>query len=190
MLDEHNKDIAKGVRIQFGLNWHEDLAIDPHRLDEEWLNQPALLMKYSELCAQSIHDYDDAQHACELTKAQTAHDARIDPDSFEIGKPTESAIKEAVALDEECKVATAKMHRAKHITALLQSATRALEQRKCALENLVRLHGQGYYSEPSAKAATRDGVRETVHDATHERLKARRSRRTKKATTQEGKGDE
>jgi len=61
------------------------------------------------------------------------------------------------------KVAAKEVLRLRHAADVLQAAVTALDHRKKALENLVYLHGQNYFSEPHA----RDGdSRETVNAAT------------------------
>jgi len=167
---------AKEMQREFGLDWHADLRIGLHNLEKEWLEQPRLMMRYCELCAESIHNYDDAKQVHDIVVAQCAHDARIDPDSFDIGKITESSIKEVVSLDKECQQAERKANLAKHRTALMQSATRCLEQRRSALENLVKLHGQNYFSEPSLQGVDQSTLKEARHRETHDRIKSRRTK--------------
>ena len=61
---------------------------------------------------------------------------------------------------------------------ILNTAVKALEQKKSALENLVKLHLGGYFSEPAQDKEAPD-VEERVDKKQREQLNTKRTRRRK-----------
>ena len=130
-------------------DYNKDLMIDPDGLDVEWLNQPARYMRYSELSAQARRDVDRAKAALDVVRATLDRDIRQHPDKFSLDKITESAVQSVLVVDPKYRTASDAVIQAQYEADLLNSAVRAFDQRKSALEGLVRLQGQGYFAAPS-----------------------------------------
>lgn len=91
-------------------------------------------------------------------------------------KITETTVKNAVTSDREVQKARSAIIEAKHEVDVLSAAVSALDQRKRALENLVTLHGQSYFStpsvrnlEPQARTAAAEKIEETGKKAARSR---------------------
>ena len=157
-------------------NIETDVRIDQDRLDVEWRRQPELFLRYSELAAEARISCDRAKTALDVTIAET--DARVRSAATE-RKPTETQIANTVLLDPQVRGAHDAFLAAKNRQDLLQSAVRAMEQRKDALENLVRLGLAGYFATPRVQgpehsAALTTGAEQTRRDVASDTLQRRR----------------
>lgn len=149
----------------------DTLEIDPLRLDEEWVGQPKLYLHYAKELADARRDLDLAKNELELTRAELDADIRADPSQYEFdGKPTEKAIEACILCQKRYKKANEEVISAKHAVDVFAAMVTALDHRKRALENLVDLHGQGYFAEPRAKREQdRESMREAKDKATMKR---------------------
>lgn len=126
----------------------QDIEIDPTQLDVEWLRQPNLMLKYTALLASAKKAVDLAKEKLDIYEAILSAKIRRRPAVYGIEKETEKAINIAIVKDDKHKTYVKKLHDAKHEAELLVGVVRAFEQRKKALENLVVLNGQNYFSGP------------------------------------------
>lgn len=132
------------------MGYESDAHIDESALDVEWLEQPSLMMKYAEYAADCREEMERARDKVELVKARLDRDIRADPDKYDINKPTESVVQSTIIVQQEYQDAQDEYLSAKKEHDLARYACTAIEQRKSALENLVKLHGQSYFAGPSA----------------------------------------
>jgi len=135
------------------------LKIDPLKLDEEWMNQPGLFMYWAEKAAKARERADRAKYLLERTTARVANMIRRDPDKFDLVKTTEAGINGAVQCHKDVFDANKEFISARADSFVLEKLVIALDHRRKALENLVYLHGQGYYSEPRRKERKVRGVK-------------------------------
>jgi len=127
----------------------DDLAIDPNALEVEWLNQPKKFCDVAEQAAEARREVDRAKLALDVAQAELDNDIRANPQNYNIAKITEPALKAAMHMTDKYQKAQTALTDAQYEKAMLESATKAWEQRKSALENLVSLHGQSYFAGPS-----------------------------------------
>lgn len=157
--------------------YEEELQIDMYALETEWVDQPRRFFKYAEALAEAKHDLDKAKEALEVKKANLDQAIRQAPESYGLGgKVTEAGIGNAIILDETYGKLRNRVHEASHLVELLGAAVRAFDQRKCALENLVRLHGQQYFSAPEVTEVSQE-TRESIKTAERDDLRKRQRRR-------------
>lgn len=142
------KDEQKEELQEVGYNVDRDLHIDESALDVEWLQQPRLFMKYASAASDKRRAADKAKEQLELVKANLDSFIRKDPAEYDIAKVTEATVANAILKEDEYKDAMSDYIDAKHEYELTQAAVRAMDQRKTALEDLVRLHGQQYFAGP------------------------------------------
>ncbi len=126
------------------------IKINPEALDVEWLQQPQLFALYSEMEADAKAHIDSLKLDIDIYKADLDLDIRRDPEKFGLEKTTEATILNAVTADKGLARLSHKLNRARHEASIFQAAVRALDHRKAALENLVRLHGSQWFAGPSA----------------------------------------
>lgn len=130
------------------MNYEKDIIIDETALDIEWLNQPRLFMKYAKNAAQARATLDQAKEALDVVKSEVDNDVRKDPEKFNVSKVTEAAIQGAIVLDKRYTAANKDYLEAKYEADIAQSAVQAMNQRKDALENMVKLFGMKYFAGP------------------------------------------
>jgi hypothetical protein len=130
------------------MNYEQDIEIDETALDVEWLNQPGLMMKYARHSAQMRRELDEAKQNLDITKAEVDKDIREHPDKYKLEKITEGAIFSTILTAKKYQDTNAEYLAAKYESDLAQGAVNAFEQRKSALENLVKLNGQQYFAGP------------------------------------------
>lgn len=137
------------------MNYLEDIKINKHDLDNEWVEQPELCLKYSDAHAQAEYDLAKAKEQLEVVRAQL--DSRIREAAANRvvnGKPdpekvTEAVVNNRIVLDRDYRTALAIYHEKQKAASMLKSAAITFAtSRKEALENLVRLHLGNYYSKP------------------------------------------
>ena len=135
-------------------NYLEELSIDTDALDVEWLMQPQLFMKWAELYVEAELLHDKAKEKLEYVRASIDSKVRSNPSEYTKSekKPTETQINGIITIDEEYKEASANFISAKKSFKNLGLALKAFEQRKSALENLVKLHGQTYFASPTVNS--------------------------------------
>lgn len=130
------------------MNYEKDMFIDDSALDVEWLEQPSLMFKYSTYEAEKEREKDLAKEALDLVKADLDRNIRENPDKYGIAKVTETVILNTIITQDEYKEAYHKFLDIQYEYNIAKVAVRAVAQRKDALENLVRLHGQQYFAGP------------------------------------------
>lgn len=130
------------------LDYDKDLTIDPQALDVEWLRQPRLYMRYAEQLANAREYLSRASERLDITRAEAGNKAR---ENFAAAgtKTTVDMVRDAAQNDPDVKADSDAVIKAEHEVNILQAAVRAFDQRKDALENMVRLHGQMYFAGPS-----------------------------------------
>ena len=129
-------------------NFEQDMTIDESALDVEWLGQPVLTIKYAQLSAQAKMELDRAKMELDIATASLDLEIRKNPEKFGLPKVTEGAIVSIIAMQESWKKVNEKYFEAKYNQSVMADAMRAISDRKDALENLVRLHGQQYFAGP------------------------------------------
>lgn len=131
------------------MDYEKDMYIDENALDVEWLEQPSLMGKYTANLAKTRRRYDEAQEKVSIIKAHLERAIRKDPEKFDLEKVTESAIQSAILVQEKFQEANQKVIEARYENQMAQGAVQAVEQRKQALENLIRLLGLNYFAGPT-----------------------------------------
>ena len=158
--------------------FQEIVKIDKYNLDEEWLQQPGHFYAYAEELAEAQKRYDKKKEKLDIIKADLVLDVTKNPEDYGLSKTTQALIDATVETIDEYQKAKSELSDAKYDLNVLQSAVKTLEQRKTALENLVRLHGQNYYSEPSIQTAEQaEHLKEIRKSSARERVKERKRRR-------------
>jgi len=130
------------------MNYEKEIIIDCDALDLEWLEQPRLFMKYAKHSAQCMRTLDEAKERLDVAKAEEDKNIRENPEDYGIAKITEAVVQATILTTPAYKEANAAFIEAKYEADIARSAVNAFNQRKDALENLVRLHGQQYFAGP------------------------------------------
>lgn len=130
------------------MDYQKDIVIDSESLDLEWLDQASLFMKYARGAAIARADLDQAKENLDVVRASLDKEIRANPDKFGIEKITETVVSNTIIGLLEFQKANEKFLICKFEVDIAQAAVSAMNQRKDALENLVKLHGMSYFAGP------------------------------------------
>ena len=131
------------------LNYEQDVSIDETALDVEWLQQANLMYQYARYHAETKKAVDEAKERLDFIKAKLEMDIRANPETYGLSKVTESAVASAILLQPEYQEASKKYIEARYENDVASAAVRAIDQKKTALENLVKLLSVSYFAGPS-----------------------------------------
>lgn len=134
------------------------LEIDEGALDREWVRQPKLYFKFAMRLALARSEFDEAKADFELVKADLDSAIRDDPTEYGLKKLTEPGVVAAMPRQGQYIKALQDINEKRRAQGILEAAVTALEHKKRALEKLVDLHGQEYFSTPRAPANSREAV--------------------------------
>ena len=141
-----------------------DISVDQNDLDHEWVAQPKNYFRYAAELADARRDQDQAKAELDLVQAELDQAVRSDPEKFGLSKATEASIKAVVLAQAEYTSAQQAMLKAKHDVDVLQAAVGALDHKRKALENLVTLWLNNYYSSPRSPKGSEDKIDEMKKD--------------------------
>lgn len=162
------------------MNYDQDIEINPEALDVEWTKQSKLMFTYSKLAAEARDRISRVEEKLEVFDAKLSLKIRKNPANFGQDKPTEASIKSLLTIDPTHIELTSQIADARYELEILNSAVKALDGKRSALENLVRLHAAGYFAGPKVP---RDIGKEWVRDA--ERTAARNKIKESRAKNRE-----
>jgi len=131
------------------LDFEEDIQIDPNALDVEWLNQSDLFLKYSAASAEADRVAKRAHETVKTIRSELRLEAAEGGEDLIGCKPTTDNVDAWVRTQDTYKKAKEDFHKREYEADILRGAVFAMRQRKDALEALVRLHGQNYFSGPT-----------------------------------------
>ena len=149
--------MAAGCVMQYDDDFFDDLeadlAIDKHSLEREWLHQPQLYIKYAMASAYFAKVASEEAEKVKVLQANLEADAAEDPEAClgEGVKATADRIKGYAVSHPEMAKAKQDAIDAKWHADMALSAVFSMQQRKDALEQLVRLQGMEPNSSPQAK---------------------------------------
>ncbi len=160
------------------IDYEEDMELDQHGLDFEWLRQSSLYLKYSVLYADLASYRDEAKEELQRIDAEIDLEIRADWNSFGFEtKPTEGAIR-AVILQDDRHINASKAHiNALREVNIVQGAKVALDHKKSALERLSTLYLSGYWADPRIPKEAKDEYQKDIqlahrsHLENNERIK-------------------
>lgn len=155
-----------------------DIEINQLKLEREWVRQPQLYLKYAQASAFFQNELADNEQKAKVLFATLKADCAEDPDTC-LGKGVKATNDrcEAYAIQHPDYVkAKQTVIDAKYNADMAMAAVFAMQQRKDALENLVRLQGMELRSEP--RVENRGDIEKATAKAATEVIKNRSRRRS------------
>jgi multidrug resistance efflux pump len=137
-----------------------DINPDPDQLDRNWVDQPRLRYRYGKELADAKLELSHAKANLDVTEAELDQAIRTDKEAYGLDKITETAVKATILLQPVFKSAQKKLMDCQHAVDVMYAAVSAIEHKKAALQELVRLRLSEYYSECEAP----DEAREEMED--------------------------
>lgn len=153
--------------------------IDELALVQEWMGQPALYNRQSRKYAKARLLQAEAKAELDLVRAKLDLAIRQNPDDYNLDRVTEGSVAATILMQKKYKTALKNLNDATYAVNLLQGVVESLDQRKKALENLVRLHGQNYFATPHAEGVGLEVVEELKKVTARSRGKRPRLKHTK-----------
>ena len=151
---KHTKKVKEEIRESLD---ESVLDVDQNDLDREFCKQPRLYIKYASELADARLALDEADAAFKTIKATLDSLIRSDPSAYDLPeKITETVIASTIIIQDEYMKAQKKVHSAQYKVNLLFAMTGALDHKRSSLENLVKLHGQNYFSTPRSDSEGRE----------------------------------
>jgi len=139
-----------------------EVSIDANELDRAWVDQPLHFLRASTALADARKEMDEAKNGWDLLQAELSKAIRQDPVEYGIEKITEAQVASTTIMQSEYAQAQRDFLNAKHKVDIYGALVGALDQKKRALEKLVDLHGQQYFSRPNAPVTQREVMEEVV----------------------------
>ena len=121
-----------------------DIEINPQFLDAEWMDQARRYMKYSRAAAKANKRARQSEERVKTIRSELVNK----PKQTDAGKNA-ATLEAYYRTNESYKKAKTTWIDSQFEADLLNGAVFAFQNRKSALENLVKLHGQEYFSTPS-----------------------------------------
>jgi hypothetical protein len=163
-------------------DYSKDIEINENDLEAEWLEQPSLMLYYSERYAEAIHKRDMRKIRLDYVFADIDSDIRKNWNKHFDSKPTEVALKNYITKDARYRKAE-KLHiNAVRDVNILAGVKTSFDHRKRALENLVSLRISGFHSEPKRQRQIMDkgGSDNSLTRRPRKRVKSRKSKTSKR----------
>lgn len=132
------------------MNYTEELYIDETALDVEWLKQSEKFMRVSRLSAKVDAEVRRLEEKMKVLRSELILEVNGNPKLLGKGlKPTGQTMEAYFRTHKKHKEIKEQLNEAQYRADVLRSAVFAFQNRKTALENLVTLHGQQYFSTPN-----------------------------------------
>jgi|AntDeeMinimDraft_5_1070356.scaffolds.fasta_scaffold06636_5 hypothetical protein len=131
------------------INYSKLVSIDDQALDIEWLEQSRNMLKVTHMSADRRAEMDKVADALDLEFAVLDKKVRANPEKYELDKVTDAIVKNAIVREESYIAAKQEYLNAKYEYDLSKGAVQAMEQKKSALEGLVKLFMNQYFAGPS-----------------------------------------
>lgn len=132
------------------LDFTKDVKIDESSLDYELLIQADLRGRYGDYLSEMEHRKERKQDELSVLIAELDRDIRTTPEDFNIVvKLSEAVVRNTILLQSEHQEKLEELRDLEFEAKAAKRAVEALEYKKSALENLVKLHGQSYFAGPS-----------------------------------------
>lgn len=129
------------------LDFKRDFGIEYDALDIEWIRHPQTYMKWAEASAMADQLVREKEEALARVDALIDNEVRINNEGKD-KRVTADFVKAQIAADQRHIAATMDLNDAIFNAKKCTSAVKALEHKKSALENLVRLWAGQYFSGP------------------------------------------
>lgn len=160
------------------MDYASDLKINPNQLDVEWLEQPLRFHIYSAKSAEANKNVRKCEELVKVIRSELILEAS-EKGSAVLGagvKPIATNVEAFFRNNADYKKAKSQLHEAQYEQEMLANAVAAFHQRKFALENLTRLHGQNYFAGPTIPRDLSEEYKENKKDSLRETSRARRRR--------------
>ncbi len=151
------------------MNYEKDLEIDPDAIDVAWIDQSMLLYRYKSLLADARKKRAELSEKIKIVRSQLIKEKK------EEDKKVTGVMIEAYYRDHpKHKKVKQELINSEYEVDLLDAAVWAIQHKKTALENLVRLLGMDYFSSPSDPRNLAEEISQIKAKKTSKKLRRRK----------------
>ena len=130
------------------MDYKKDVRIDKHALDIEWLEQPALAKQYGDHWALCKRKVTELEEEIKVKRSELVQEA-----NKTLAKATNPAVEAYYRTHKDHKALKQEWIEAQYEENMAFVAKQEIcMTRKASLEQLVKLHGQQYFSTPQVKS--------------------------------------
>lgn len=147
--------------------------IDLDQLHIEWARQPRQYEKWATKLADAKMELDMAKSRFDVVEAELFKAITLDPVSYDIPKATVEMVKMIVRLQSEYQEADKEVIEAKHDVGIIQAKVDALDHKKYALQDEVKLALSSYFSSPTLPEGEGRKAKEYLDDKREEGIASR-----------------
>jgi len=126
-----------------------ELTINLNHLERACQKQPQLLQKWGSNKAELTKKRKNKENELKIKKAEKCREIRRNPRAFGLDKVTEKALDDICLLDLTIQKIIRDLHELEYEEDMSDIMVKSLQDRRTQLENLVKLHGQMYWSKPN-----------------------------------------
>lgn len=146
--------------------------IDMNALDRHWIAHPKKYHRAARKLADAKLELASAKSVLEIVEAELFLDIKQNPEKYALAKvPSDGMAKVVVLVQKRYKKATRRVNQKKHEVDVLEADVNGYEHMKRALENLVTLHGQDYFSRPRVPRHADDQTKEVYNNLRKKKLR-------------------
>ena len=152
-----------------------DLQLD--ELDRHLIEQPKAVKNASAELAEAKKDAAELKAQLDVTKAEAELKVAKNPEKFGLEKATGALISATVETLKSVQQVTKALLEVRHRVEVLSALMTSLDHRKYALQDLVKLHGQDYFSPVTMTAEEQEEMERRSQLSVKERVAERKRRR-------------
>lgn len=156
------------------MSFENNINIDKYNLDIEWVKQPTLIAEYSNKHTEAQKKFHKVKEILEQERARLTKAITQNPQNFGINKTTVVLLESVIVEHPDYIKAKQEMIQAQYEMNIFANAVKAIEHKKTALENIVKLHLSGYYSTPKTPDKEKFNDTELTRKEIRKRIKERK----------------
>ena len=137
------------MNMKKDLNYANDVSIDESALDVEWLRQPTLVRLYNQEVAERKRQLARLSEEFGVLKAELTRKINTNPEKYGLAKATVDTVNSTIVIQEEYQDLRNQIIESEYELEMAIGGSRAMDHKKTALENLVKLFGQNYFAGPA-----------------------------------------
>jgi hypothetical protein len=138
----------------------DPLKINLYRLEKEAAGQAQLMRDWGQKWADAEKALKMLKNALKVARAEIAKAVRTNPANYGVNKLTEGSIEEVLTLNSILRKQENELVEAEYERDIIKAMVVAIHERGEMISNEVKLHGQQYWSKPTADPEFNKKVRE------------------------------
>ena len=138
------------TKIIYAEEFEDDAYLDVLSLGKEVFLQPTLYEKYSRYMTNLEDERDGVQAALDYKTDMMSLSIREDPDSYELGKLTEGAIKAIININEDVMELKKDLQYVNKLVKEAKGALYSIDRKGRSLDNATKMYVTGYWGQLTA----------------------------------------